>query len=56
MKKFTSASATGSSKKKSQLRAEQHVAPGGELHQNVDGQHLALTTNQGVPLSDNQIH
>lgn len=53
-KKFTSASATGSSKKKSQLRAEQQVNAGGELHQNAGGQHPALTTNQGVPLSDNQ--
>ncbi len=27
---------------------------GGELHQLVEGEHPALTTNQGVPLSDNQ--
>jgi Catalase len=53
-KKFTSASGTGSPKKKSQLGAEQQAAAGGELHQNAGGQHLALTTNQGVPLSDNQ--
>jgi catalase len=53
-KKLTSASGTGSPKKKSQLGAEQQVAAGGELHQNAGGQHLALTTNQGVPLSDNQ--
>src|SRR5271170_2570455 len=53
-KKLTSASGTGSLKKKSQLGAEQQVAAGGELHQNAGGQHLALTTNQGVPLSDNQ--
>ncbi len=53
-KKLTSASGTGSLKKKSQLGAEQQLAAGGELHQNAGGQHLALTTNQGVPLSDNQ--
>ena len=53
-KKLTSASGTGSPKKKSQLGAEQQAAAGGELHQNAGGQHLALTTNQGVPLSDNQ--
>ncbi|MGC1652223.1 MAG: catalase [Candidatus Sulfotelmatobacter sp.] len=53
-KKLTSASGTGSLKKKSQLGAEQQVPAGGELHQNAGGQHLALTTNQGVPLSDNQ--
>ena len=29
-------------------------AVGGELHQTADGEHLALTTNQGVPISDNQ--
>ena len=27
---------------------------GGEIHQLVDGQHPALTTNQGIPISDNQ--
>lgn len=27
---------------------------GGELHQTVDGKHATLTTNQGVPISDNQ--
>ena len=53
-KKLTSASGTGSPKKKSQLGAGGQVAAGGELHQNAGGQHLALTTNQGVPLSDNQ--
>ncbi len=33
---------------------ESHRASGGELHQSAGGQHPALTTNQGVPLSDNQ--
>ena len=27
---------------------------GGELHQTVGGKHLALTTNQGLPIADNQ--
>ena len=30
------------------------LAAGGERHQTVSGQHSTLTTNQGVPLSDNQ--
>ena len=30
------------------------LAAGGELHQNAGGEHPALTTNQGLPLSDNQ--
>ncbi|MHB8454842.1 MAG: catalase [Acidiferrobacterales bacterium] len=30
------------------------VAAGGDLHQITDGKHPALTTNQGVELSDNQ--
>ena len=29
-------------------------AAGGELHQNAGGEHNVLTTNQGVPISDNQ--
>ena len=33
---------------------DSHIAPGGELHQCAGGEHPALTTNQGVPLSDNQ--
>ena len=53
-KKFTSASGTGGPKKKSQRGAEAQAAAGGELHQIAGGQHPALTTNQGVPLSDNQ--
>jgi catalase len=53
-KRSTSASGTGSSKKKSQHGAEAKVAAGGELHQIAGGQHPALTTNQGVALSDSQ--
>jgi catalase len=30
------------------------IGAGGELHQLVGGQHETLTTNQGVPISDNQ--
>src|SRR5471032_3255067 len=30
------------------------LAAGGELHQIAGGEHPAITTNQGVPLSDNQ--
>ncbi len=31
-----------------------HVGDGGELHQTSGGEHPALTTNQGVPVSDDQ--
>ena len=31
-----------------------HVGEGGELHQTAGGEHPPLTTNQGVPVSDNQ--
>jgi catalase len=34
--------------------AEAQLAEGGELHQVAGGEHPALTTNQGVVLSDNQ--
>ncbi len=34
--------------------ADTRIASGGELHQAAGGAHPALTTNQGVPLSDNQ--
>ena len=30
------------------------VAPGGELHQQADGPETQITTNQGVPIADNQ--
>src|SRR5665647_3682203 len=33
---------------------DSQLAAGGELHQIAHGEHPALTTNQGVPLSDNQ--
>lgn len=39
---------------KSAVNTNSQLASGGELHQTVDGQHATLTTNQGVPISDNQ--
>jgi catalase len=42
------------SEKISAEHAATTVAPGGELHQNAGGEHPVLTTNQGLPLSDNQ--
>lgn len=33
---------------------DSQVAAGGELHQIASGDHAALTTNQGLPISDNQ--
>jgi catalase len=53
-KKMTSASRTHSPKKESDGNGESEVAAGGELHQTAGGQHPPLTTNEGVPLSDNQ--
>ena len=34
--------------------ASNELATGGELHQRLVGDHATLTTNQGVPISDNQ--
>ena len=34
--------------------AQAATGPGGELHQHAGGQHPPLTTNQGVPVADNQ--
>ena len=36
------------------LNAESFVASGGELHQLASDKHQPLTTNQGLPISDNQ--
>ena len=52
--KSTSRSGSGTMRKKLQKVTEEQVPVGGELHQIAGGQHPALTTNQGVPLSDNQ--
>lgn len=47
-----------SGNRKAQKPSAEHaattVAPSGELHQTVSGAHPLLTTNQGLPLSDNQ--
>ena len=34
--------------------SDSHTAAGGELHQSVSDDHQILTTNQGLPISDNQ--
>ncbi|MDB5796416.1 MAG: catalase [Paucimonas sp.] len=36
------------------LQAQAQRGAGGELHQQADGDHAPLTTNQGIPVSDNQ--
>ena len=54
-KKTTSKSKKSKQKNSSALPyREAQVADGGELHQVAGGEHPALTTNQGVVLSDNQ--
>src|SRR6202167_997676 len=53
-KKPTIPSDTRRPKKQSAGSSEAQPSPGGELHQFAGGQHPALTTNQGVPHSDNQ--
>ena len=44
----------GTQQKNPAARYEVRCAPSGELHQIAGGEHPALTTNQGVPVSDNQ--
>ena len=41
-------------KKGSSANVGSHTGAGGELHQIAVGEHPALTTNQGVPISDDQ--
>jgi catalase len=53
-KKTTSHSGTRKQEKGSAPNGDTHRSVGGELHQIAGGDHPALTTNQGVPLSDNQ--
>lgn len=48
------ASPAGKQKLKIGLAAQLQTVAGGELHQIAGGKHPALTTNQGVALSDNQ--
>ncbi len=50
----TSYSGKGKQKKDAVPGTDTQMADGGELHQIAGGQHPALTTNQGVSLSDNQ--
>jgi catalase len=52
-KKIISASEIRGKKKESHSGGARQ-SPGGELHETAGGQHPALTTNQGVALSDNQ--
>ena len=52
--KATSRSIKHKRKKGSTPNADTHLAAGGELHQIAGGGHPALTTNQGLALSDNQ--
>ena len=54
MSKEKSANTNKSKAKSARLNASIQVGKGGELHQQLDGAHVALTTNQGVALSDNQ--
>ncbi len=56
---MSKAKATSNSGKRKQEKsmakyADSQLAASGELHQIAGGEHPALTTNQGVPLSDNQ--
>src|SRR5660397_110320 len=44
----------GKQEKSPVLRGDAQPAAGGELHQIAGGEHPALTTNQGISLSDNQ--
>ena len=50
----TSQSGKRKQEKTSASNKDAQSAAGGELHQIAGGEHPALTTNQGVPLSDNQ--
>jgi len=53
-KKTTSNSGKRKPEKGSTPNGDSQLAAGGELHQIAGGEHPALTTNQGVALSDNQ--
>ncbi len=39
---------------KNKPKAAQHRGAGNELHQQVNGEHVPLATNQGVPIAENQ--
>jgi catalase len=53
-KKKKSESGKGSKGEDATLYGDGKLAAGGELHQIAGGDHPALTTNQGVPVPDNQ--
>jgi len=53
-KETTSNSGKRKQEKGSAPNGDAQLAAGGELHQIAGGKHPALTTNQGVALSDNQ--
>lgn len=52
--KVTSSVGTRKQKRGMATSGGSRKAAGGELHQSAGGEHAVLTTNQGVPLSDNQ--
>jgi len=56
MSRFKAAQSSGDHEPKSDLGAstDSRQSVGGELHQSLAGEHVTLTTNQGVALSDNQ--
>lgn len=53
-KKITSNSKKQKKEEGSTPDTHSQIASGGELHQAAGGEHPPLTTNQGVPISDNQ--
>ena len=53
-KNLTSKTGKRKQEKGAALIENAQVAAGGELHQISGGEHPALTTNQGLPISDNQ--
>src|SRR5690625_3672337 len=54
MAKKTSASRKGSPARKTPEQARDARGQADELHQTAGGKHPPMTTNQGVPVSDNQ--
>jgi catalase len=53
-RKAANTSGKGKQEKKPALNANSQSAAGGELHQIAGGDHPVLTTNQGIPIPDNQ--
>ena len=53
-KKAANTAGKGKEEKKPALDANSQSAAGGELHQIAGGDHPVLTTNQGIPIPDNQ--